>query len=197
MLELKRATLKDFNRLYPFYFEDFPYGERKSYKRMKRFIQNGVFQFWVMEEDGKWVGYLSAMVLPNHSFILLDYLAIKKEKRNQGYGEKMISLLKKEYHSYHGFVGEVDAVACAPTKEEAETRARRIKFYERLGFIVYSNILISMYDVDYNLAYGPIQKTVLDEEKIILGLQYIYYHVYENMYHDIDHVKKYIRFNYN
>lgn len=153
MLYIKRGTLEDLERIYPFYVQDFPRSERKPYRILKKLMNRNIGELQILYDDKIWVGYAFLIVQKNQRVVLLDYLAIRDGVRSRGYGEKLIAKLKDSYRDYDALFGEVERVEHFLPEALNQLRIRRIRFYERLGFELMNNYVIRLWDVNYVPVY--------------------------------------------
>lgn len=55
MLYIKRGTLEDLERIYPFYVQDFPRSERKPYRILKKLMNHNIGELQILYDDKIWV----------------------------------------------------------------------------------------------------------------------------------------------
>lgn len=113
------------------YVTAFPEDERPPvnmfYSSLKTHQENRLFSYY---EKDEFIGFTYLIFYKD--IIYLFFLAIKEEKRNQGYGTKILSDVKDSYP-------DKVILLCYEEVDESypdyENRKRREKFYLRNGFI--------------------------------------------------------------
>lgn len=113
------------------------------------------------------------MYLKNNPIVQLDYFAILPKYQHKGYGTCAIKLLKEMYRSYDGIFIEIEKVGEADTDKENQTRQRRAKFYENLGFSK-MGFDLKLYTVIYSTYILPCSKNVFSDKKVIEDIFEIY-----------------------
>lgn len=108
---------------------DFPREELKPLAVIHRLREGGGYEpFGVLDETGALLGY--AFLWRTGDYLLLDYLGVVQERRSQGLGGGILSLLQKECSQWAGILIESEA----PTGgAEDATQRRRLAFYQRNG----------------------------------------------------------------
>lgn len=173
MLELVNVDIKEFKQtIYKEYEKLFPENERKSYKRIKKGFNNGIVNIVKIVDDDKFVGFMIINKIENVKYLCLDYFAILPEYQNKGYGTKAIKLLKEQCKSYNGIYVEVERVRNDNTDED-KIRAKRVKFYENIGFYKLSFDLL-LFSVEYSLYVLQTSNIKEDEEKITKDIFTVY-----------------------
>ena len=124
-LELERVTKENFNELYALMENDFPEAERRTKADQESLLKNKHAYVNFIKVDGKIAGYF--VFWDFGDFLFVEHLATKKEFRGQGLG----SIFLKNFISQtnKNILLEVEL----PTDEIS---TKRIKFYERLGFVL-------------------------------------------------------------
>lgn len=162
MLNLVAISYKDFKKeIYQYYLELFPKDERKTLRDLKLEYKKGILKFVKIIDENTTVGFLIYETLENNPLILLDYFAIYPEYQNKKYGTKAIEVFKTFFSNYDGVYGEVEKKGLGENDLENEKRARRIKFWESLGFrfididlelfgVVYSPCILNIKDITYS-----------------------------------------------
>lgn len=114
----------------PIYDEAFPREGRKSDAIVKRMLEKGIAQLHIASVDGETVGMALTGVDRNARALLIDYIAIKADRRDRGYGRELLDYLRdwaERTASCRGFIIEAES-------GEEETHRRRIQFWQRYGF---------------------------------------------------------------
>ena len=134
-MELNTLNKKELTALYREEMEyDFPQSELKPLGAMLRLLELGQYDPLVATENGETVGYAMVWLSKDRKGVLLDYLGVLRGKRNGGTGGKILALLLERY-------GQLFGEAEAPTsdsEEENQLRRRRLGFYQRNGFVAFS-----------------------------------------------------------
>ena len=132
-------------RLRKLYREAFPKSERKPFSVIRRLEREGKGDILAFYEDGAFLGM--ATTVKNDDIVLIDYFAVHKKKRSEGYGSRMLPLLVNLY-TPRGVFLEIERVTdSAPNSEERE---RRREFYTRLGFSS-MGVFVDLFGVEMEL----------------------------------------------
>lgn len=119
-----------FSRIFEIIEYSFPETEHRSLNEHFAEFKRNMFRSMVLEEhndneDGTVMGFMNFWELDG--FIYLEHFAVAKELRGQGLGTYLMDELKK-------ISGTIILEAELP--EQSETAARRVRYYERLGFFL-------------------------------------------------------------
>ena len=90
-----------------------------------------------------------AMVMMDEDFILIDYFAMKKEKRGEGYGSRAIRMLRNYYAKKRIFL-EIEIVPEKVETREDELKGRRKKFYLSNG-LKETKVYVKLFGVEMEL----------------------------------------------
>lgn len=173
MLELVNVDIKEFKQtIYKEYEKLFPENERKSYKLIKKVHNKGISKIIKIVDNSKFIGFMIANKIENVNYLQLDYFAILPEYQNKGYGTKAIKLLKEQCENCNGVYVEVERVRNDNTTED-KIRAKRVKFYENMGFYKLTFDLF-LFSVEYSLYMLQTSDIKEDEEKITKDIFTIY-----------------------
>ena len=104
----------------------FPAEERRNLSAQQLLLEEGALQLQVVEKNGVFAGFVFCWLLTD--FVFIEHFAIAESQRGSGIGSRVMTLLMALYPR---IVLEVEP----PHSIDA---ARRIKFYEGLGFSAYS-----------------------------------------------------------
>ena len=115
-------------KLIDLYNENFPPEERIDINTMFSGVFKN-FKLYVLYNDKSLVGM--AHFNETRNFIHLNYLAIKKEHQNMGYGSYIISQLKN-MHNNKTIVADIEEPSILA--DNNEYRLLRRKFYKKNGF---------------------------------------------------------------
>ena len=131
-IELRKMDKKEITNIYEFRMRhDFPVTELKPLENMIDMMERGVYECLLASENGEPVGYALVLILEDFPYGLLDYLGVFAEKRNQGYGSRILSALA-EYYKNRNLIIESEYPKDAPDEQMAK---RRIGFYQRNGAV--------------------------------------------------------------
>ena len=90
-----KEIIKDLKKLYK---EAFPKNEQVPFWLLKRLSKKDNVNFYGIYEEAKFAGLVYNVIYKDIVFIF--YLAIDKNARGNGYGGKILSLLKEKYKDY-------------------------------------------------------------------------------------------------
>ena len=159
MIKLREINYETFKKdVYQEYTKLFPKNERQTKRKLKKAYNQGILKFIQIFNDDTKIGFLIYICLENNPYIWLDYFAIYHEYQNQKYGTKAIQAFKKYFSSYDGIYGEIESLGAGETEEENQIRAKRIKFWETLGFEIL-NIDVILFGVKYSTCALKLKKT--------------------------------------
>ena len=130
--ELRPLTEPRLRRLYREHVaEDFPPAERRPLSAILRLRRRGDYDTWGVFDGDALAAY--AFLWRGADCALLDYLAVCRDARGQGYGTRALELVKGQY-SPVPLLAEVEAPEESAPPGENALRQRRLLFYERAGF---------------------------------------------------------------
>lgn len=107
------------------YEEAFPLEERRPWMSILANNKKECFDFFVIQDGGLFVGIISIWQFDDFNYI--EHFAISPMLRSQGFGSKVIELVREKYTK--PFVIEVEL-------PENTLAIKRIDFYKRLGFFL-------------------------------------------------------------
>lgn len=110
----------------------FPRAELKPLKAMLRMQAEGKYDVLGYYDDDDLLAY--ACMCTAATPVLMDYLAVIRDRRGQGLGSRFLSAIKEASDLYPVIMLEIEAVDDAVDAVDRAMRARRQQFYERLGF---------------------------------------------------------------
>ena len=139
--ELKRVGKECFSDLYALLEASFIPEELRSPEDALAVLDNRDFILYNIIYRGRSVGYISAWVLPDTTFI--EHFVMRPCERGQGFGETAIA----EMRNIHGAL----VLECEPRDDEI--KKRRAAFYERCGFVENS---IRYIQPSYREGYGEV-----------------------------------------
>lgn len=111
--------------------EAFAENERKPLEDIFDLIDDGRYEAWGLFNGDKLLGYATLWKAGHIPLVLMDYLGVSKEYRNQGIGAKILEQLKSLNFP---IVTESELPVSGDAPEENNIRIRRINFYKRNGF---------------------------------------------------------------
>ena len=130
--ELRPLTEPRLRRLYREHVaEDFPPAERRPLSAILRLRRRGDYDTWGVFDGDALAAY--AFLWRGADCALLDYLAVCRGARGQGYGTRALELVKGQY-SPVPLLAEVEAPEESAPPGENALRQRRLNFYQRAGF---------------------------------------------------------------
>lgn len=151
-MELKQLNKTELAQLYreEMVF-DFPKSELKPLSGMLRLMEVGRYEPLLAVKDGEALGYAMVWTRKGEQGALLEYLGVLRGKRNEGFGTRILALLKKKYGQ---LFGEIEALDSADPAEN-NLRRHRMDFYLHNGFRVL-NYECALFGVHFNCIYwGP------------------------------------------
>lgn len=107
----------------------FPKEEYMSCFSMLYLQKKGILDFYAVMDENEFVGFINLIVHEDICFLL--YLCIDENKRNKGYGSKILSLIYNKYPFY------LHILNIEPIDEKASNNDIRIKrkaFYLKNGY---------------------------------------------------------------
>lgn len=134
--------------LIPYFIGD----EIKPFEILIELYNLGHYKIITINDDTKPIGAAFLVYSEHFDCALLDYLAVKKEYRNLGYGEKLLDYLKFDYCKNIPIIIETDYIDDNLSFDEIKTRLRRNSFYTRNGaFMISYSVLI--WQCHFNIWY--------------------------------------------
>ena len=144
--------LTDFSQVESLYksrlVKDFAEDERKPLSSMKESWEKGTYDCYGLFDGEKIVGY--AFFVRNGKYFLLDYFAIKEDRRNEGLGSIFLKQLTACMEKEKSVIVEVEDPNQANSFAEKTLRNRRLQFYLRNGYME-TTLESSVFGVSYRL----------------------------------------------
>ncbi|CAL1516501.1 GNAT family N-acetyltransferase [Chitinophaga sp. MM2321] len=168
MISLLPITIAD-EAVKKLYEDAFPYEERRDWENLLALIASGKLSLLHISRDHAFAGFLCYWTLPDFTFI--EYFAIHPDARGGGIGSQIMQQLGTKFGN---IVLEVEP----PLTEQA---IRRIAFYERLGYQVFSQ---AYQQPPYHDNYPPLELRLMqkgftsDEASFLRIKDQLYKHVY-------------------
>ncbi len=143
MIQAKRPM--HWYRLYKLYCEAFPAYERKPFSLIRSMQKKSKSDVWYFEKNGKFAGLV--FTINSEDVILIDYLAIVPDRRGEGIGSEIITLLRVHYIGKGIFV-EIESVfdKC----DNPDERLHRKQFYLNNGMLP-MKVMIVLFGVEMEL----------------------------------------------
>lgn len=137
-----RRDWRDIKRLYK---EAFPASEKRPFWMIRRKYHRGEADVLAIENDGEFAGL--AITMNGEDMVLLDYFAIRKDRRNGGIGAMALKALQDRYDGRRLFLEIENADNPGEGQEE---RVRRKRFYLANG-MKELGVNVSLFGVDMEL----------------------------------------------
>lgn len=131
MITLERMSRNELPLAWQSMRREFPDDERKPLSMIQAQYDRGVYDTWWLKKNGERKGYALLLRAEGCPYVLLDYLAMLE--KGGGYGSVCLERLKERYPQ--GILVEAEAVTEGLTPEVRDLRQRRLRFYQRAGFV--------------------------------------------------------------
>lgn len=149
---LNEAQTRD---MYPWIRDNFPADECRPLRMMLKLMKRGLYEAIGFYDDGQPVGYALSLLPQGNPSVLLDYLVVDAAQRGRGIGSIILSMLRTYYAPRaDAILIESEHPASAPDQAVA---ARRIRFYQRTGAILFP-FRVLLFGVDYAILALPTGK---------------------------------------
>lgn len=171
-IKLEHTTIEEFKKeIYSYYLAIFPEEERKSIKQIEVGYKKGYVKVIKIMHQNQLVGFMKVNRVKENGYIILDYLAILPEYRDNQFGTKALKLLLEEEKESKGIFIEIEKVGLGRNEKENLARQKRKCFYEKVGFKEL-NFDLFLFNVVYTpLLFSNIQE---NEDVIIDNILEIY-----------------------
>lgn len=153
---IRKILPEEIDWLYPHIARDFPKNEHPPKMILKKQLRSGSLSGFVCQRDGQDLGY-AFLTRWIQGFSLVFLYAVFPSCRGQGEGTRFMEELISAGKGQEGLILEVERPEDAKTQQEAETRRRRIAFYERLGYRLVLEIEYVIYGVPMYLMVRPLK----------------------------------------
>jgi ribosomal protein S18 acetylase RimI-like enzyme len=137
---LEQLTSTDgepFRQLFAIYAASITPREQKPEDWLRAMVAAPEYRVWIARDAGRVLGFSILFVPPGEGFSLLEYMAVAPEKRGQGFGGELFRRTVEQAVTTQGaglpVLLEVDSDGEASSDQAV--RARRIRFYRRLGCV--------------------------------------------------------------
>lgn len=149
MITYKKLTVAEAQEIYNTYMVvDFPPIELKPFKTIQNLMETDQYRCYGFYEGEQLAGYAFLCDNKEHTASLLDYYAIMADRRGQGYGQKIIQVLREIHGGYDCLILESENPDFAANEKELQTRKRRLHFYDKCG-VKYAGFKGNTFDVEY------------------------------------------------
>lgn len=140
---------------------DFPPSELKSLSSILNMLRKGTYDVLGAFQGDRLIAYALLYRPKEGRSVLLDYLAVEPDVRNQGIGSMLLFQLRE----YYCEMADVLMIECerpkaAPDEDEAR---KRIRFYTKAGAKL-TNVRIWLFDVEYSILVLPCGATVPERD---------------------------------
>jgi len=155
---VKKLTHGEISHIYNTYMqEDFPSGELKPLSHIIKSMDEGYgFALGIYGEE--LVGYGVFVLCGEAGCALLDYFAIRRERRGEGLGHRALALFeayfKEKLPQVGGLYIESERIGAAENEKQRLTRERRIAFYQSCGCKM-TDFRSVLFGVEYSVLYRP------------------------------------------
>ncbi len=134
-IRIERGNENNIDMIHAYLQEDFPPEELITLSHFKDIYNKGKYVLYLVKDktSNDLVGYFTLFLIDDLKFIWLDYIAILKSFRGQGYGSLILKeLFRMNENKYKGVFIEVEH----PDENDSIhylDQCKRVSFYERLG----------------------------------------------------------------
>lgn len=127
-----RRSSEDLRGLNSHIVRDFPLNERVPYILIKRMFKKQLLKADYFSDGDRDYGYIIYHIVESCNIAHVMYFAVLPEYRGKGMGSRMLSMFMEGKEGLD-ITLEVEEPSHAKNDAEAETRRRRIAFYQRQG----------------------------------------------------------------
>lgn len=125
-IKISPSESKLWEQVWRLYTDSFPEWERRRISSHDRASEDDDFHTYIALDNGNFIGLV--FYWKYASYIFIEHLAVAPQLRGKNIGSKIITALIEE-HPQHTILLEIDPPADDISK-------RRLRFYERLGFVI-------------------------------------------------------------
>ena len=118
------------------------------------------------------------MITEHNGYILLLYLAVLKDKRENGYGSLLLNMLKEKLKNKNMIIIEIESLdtSLKLNEEEKIIRQKRRSFYIKNEYLS-TDINVLLYDCKMEILYTNLLDKIKDSNYIINEYLNIYYNL--------------------
>lgn len=169
LAEPGKAPLQDLRALYE---NAFPPEERRPWSLQEQYICDQVLQTLLLDYHHSFAGFVFFWTLPGFTFI--EHMAVDPGLRGRGAGSAVLHWMEQQYPRI---------VLEAEPASKSKDAARRIQFYERLG---YSPFAADYTQPAYQPAYQPQPMLLLHNPRTdMLPFERVAASIYEHVYQTV------------
>lgn len=166
MIKCREVAFEEIEKIYHRYMVyDFPENERKPLASMERMYQQGEYKGFVMEEEDAIIAYWMLLQDSENQSFLLDYFAVMKELRGQGYGSRALTSILDSVGEKDIVIIEAENPKKALNRQERELQEKRLEFYRKNG-VRFTGLASVVYDASYVIMYLSGGGQELPEEEV-------------------------------
>lgn len=170
---LKELSLAEMKVIYDErMIKDFPSRERKKWDLIQDLFNREIYEGVCAFEGNDLVGYAFFSMDSTYRFYLLDYLAITKELRGQGYGSSMLKAIAERLADVDILICEIDNPYLEDDSLLKDQELKRMEFYLSNGWMD-TGIDAWMYDVEFRLLHANLKNST-NIEDILRAYESIY-----------------------
>ena len=167
---LVRLNMEEITRIYEEHMMgDFPKSELKPLASILHMIGKGIYECLGFFADGELKAYVFMLTDREGGFLLLDYLAVCENSRQEGWGSRCMERLGEYYGDKPGILLECESLETAADEKERRLRRRRIRFYERNGCVL-TGVKARVFGVEFDILYLPLMERQVDGARELVGL---------------------------
>jgi len=138
-------NLAQWFQIYRLYQSAFPANEKKPFSMIRSMQKKGKTDVWYCEQNGTFAGLV--ITINGADKVLLDYLAVAKNRRGQGIGSEILKQMRAKYAGKGVFL-EIELVT--EKAENYEERKKRKQFYLSNG-MKEMQTFVELFGVDMEL----------------------------------------------
>lgn len=189
-LNIRKGEAFDYPACLDLYHEAFPSNERHPDEVILQRIKSGESFLYVAETKNQFAGFALLHDLTVVPFILLDYLAVHKDLRCQGYGSELLRFVREKCRKADtSLLVEAEDPDFGDNRDE---RLRRIHFYQRNGgrMIPKINYLLPPLDQTFPtemklMAFKNDNQVELKKEQLFALVTALYKQLYKRGFEDV------------
>ena len=148
---LRTINANEYKALYTHMKRDFKTGGLAPYFAIKRNLEAKIYDGFYIQGDGEHmetdIGYAIITAPAGMRLALINYFAILPEYRCRGYGGEFLHILPDRYPGRR-FVLETEDLRYIKDAARQNVAARRVKFYERAGFVILPTARAKIFGAD-------------------------------------------------
>ena len=136
-MEIRKLNSEEIAQLHENHMQiDFPASELKPLSVILDSCEKGFYRVEGFFHNDSLIAYACLAAVPGEPEhpVLLDYLAVVRGRRDEGWGSRVLKVLQQAYP--HGILIECEAVQTAQDPEDRANRERRIRFYTKNGAVL-------------------------------------------------------------